>query len=82
MSILSLAKHRTDVVLSPLNHVDEVSNDALEAEKRLLDEILELTKKGDLTKADQERLDASSAKRDKLHATEAWQRALADKANQ
>ena len=66
-------------MLSPLNHVADESNDALVAEKRLLDEILELTKKGDLTKADQERLDASSAKRDKLHATEAWQRALAYK---
>ena len=82
MSILShLAKlgFDADAVYIPRNQVDEESIDALEAEKRLLDEILELTKKGDFTKADQGRLDALSAKRDKLHATEAWKKALAER---
>ncbi len=59
-------------------YLDDESIAVLEAEKRLLDEILELTKKGDFTKADQKRLDALTAERDKLHATEAWQRALTE----
>ncbi len=59
-------------------YLDDESIAVLEAEKRLLDEILELTKKGDFTKADQKRLDALTAERDKLHATEAWQEALAE----
>ena len=81
--------HRKDLpsvkhldLLSPRSHVDDESIAALGVEKRLLDEILQVTKEGDLTKADQERLDDFSAKRDKLHATQAWQRAVADKANQ
>ena len=60
-------------------YLDDESIAVLEAEKRLLDEILELTKKGDFTKADQKRLDGLTAERDKLHATEAWQRALAER---
>ncbi len=63
-------------------HLEDQSIAALEVENRLLDEILELTKKGDFTNADQERLDALCVKRNKLHATEAWLRVLADKANQ
>ena len=50
-------------------YLDDESIAVLEAEKRLLDEILELTKKGDFTKADQKRLDALTAERDKPHAT-------------
>ncbi len=63
-------------------HLEDDSSVALDVEKRLLDEILELTKKRDFTNADQERLEALSTRRDKLHATEAWLRVLADKANQ
>ncbi|MCZ6658477.1 MAG: hypothetical protein O7C67_14380 [Gammaproteobacteria bacterium] len=63
-------------------HLEDESIAAFEVEKRLLNEILELTKKGDFTNADQERLDTLSTRRDKLHATEAWLRVLADKANQ
>ena len=53
--------------------LDDEAVAALEAEKRLLDEMLELTKKVDFTEADQNRLNELVAERQELLATEARQ---------
>ena len=60
-------------------NLDEESIAALEEEQRLFTEILEFRKKLALTKADQDRMDSLNAERDRLHATEAWKRALAER---
>ena len=60
-------------------NLDEERVAALEADKRLLDQILEIARKSALTKEDQDRMDFLSAERDRLHATEAWKRVLAER---
>ncbi len=59
--------------------LDEESIAALEADKRLLDQILEIARKSALTKEDQDRLNALDAERAKLHETEAWRRVMAER---
>ncbi len=59
--------------------LDEERIAALEADKRLLDQILEIARKSALTKEDQDRLNALDAERAKLHETEAWRRVVVER---
>ena len=62
-----------------MRNLDQESSAVLKKDGRLLDMILELSKKSNFTKAVQGALDTLNTERDKLHATEAWQRVLAER---
>ncbi len=52
---------------------------ALEKDKQLLDEVLEISKSGGLTSGDQDRINSLMDERRELHKTAAWRGALAEK---
>jgi hypothetical protein len=52
---------------------------ALEKDKQLLDEVLEIGKRDGITREDQDRIDSLIAERVELHKTAAWRETQAEK---